>query len=173
PRWAGGVQGAPPTGRGDGGRKAKDPPASPGWGPGPVYPADAAPPSGGHGYRSAAQSYEPGAGTNPHYGVPGAIPPGPAGSAKQDAIRREAMRSALPISPGQIGPRPNEPAVSGSTQGDPRNMVAFPADERETGSVQQPQNYEPASAGLRPYYGVPGTGPPRPAGSAKQDTIRQ
>src|SRR5262249_55740375 len=163
----------PPLPPVDVGPQPNEPPVSTRYGPLPAYPADAARPSGGHGYRSAAQRYEPGAGTNPHYGVPGAIPPGPAGSAKQDAIRREAMRSALPISPGQIGPRPNEPAVSGSTQGDPRNMVAFPADERETGSVQQPQNYEPASAGLRPYYGVPGTVPPGPAGSAKQDAIRQ
>jgi hypothetical protein len=36
------------------------------------------------------------------------IPPDPAGSAEEDAIRREAMRSRLPISPGQIGPGPSD-----------------------------------------------------------------
>src|ERR1700732_3546306 len=31
-------------------------------------------------------------GTLPYYGAPGAIPPGPAGSAEQDAIRQDTMR---------------------------------------------------------------------------------
>jgi hypothetical protein len=45
------------------------------------------------------QGYEPAAtGTGPYYGVPGTIPPGPAGSAEQDAILQDAMRSRPPIS---------------------------------------------------------------------------
>ena len=64
------------------------------------------------GYRDLPPSdedYEPAIpGTRPYYGVPGAIPPGPADSAKQDAIRREAMRSRMPISPGQIGQGPGD-----------------------------------------------------------------
>ena len=68
----------------------------------------------------------------PYYGVPGDIPPGRAGSAKQDAIRQEAMRPPLPISPGQIGPGPDDPRVTGSIagSGDPRTMAAFPPDVR-------------------------------------------
>src|SRR5262249_2866847 len=70
-------------------------------------------------------------GTRPYYGVPSATPPDPADSAKQDAIRREAMGSRMPISPGQIGPRPDDPSVTGSTGGgDPRHMAAFPPDVR-------------------------------------------
>jgi lipoprotein-anchoring transpeptidase ErfK/SrfK len=78
-------------------------------------------------------------GTRPYYSVPGAIPPGPAGSANQDVIRQEAMRSRLPTSPGQIGPGPDEPRVTGSTgSGDPRNMAAFPPDVRpETGPKKE------------------------------------
>jgi lipoprotein-anchoring transpeptidase ErfK/SrfK len=118
---------------------ANEPPASTRYGPGtPAYPADAAPPSGG--YRSAPQGYEPAIGTNPYYGVPGAIPPGPAGSAKQDAIRQEAMRRPpLPITPGQIGPTPDDPRVTGSIGGgDPRTMAAFPPDVRpETGPKKE------------------------------------
>jgi lipoprotein-anchoring transpeptidase ErfK/SrfK len=80
------------------------------------------PPPGGEDYD---------AGTRPYYGVPGGIPPGPAGSAEQDAIRQEAMRSRLPISPGQIGPGPVDPRVIGSTPGgNPPNMAAFPPDVR-------------------------------------------
>ena len=88
------------------------------------------------GYRRLPPSdedYEPAIpGTRPYYGVPGAIPPGPADSAKQDAIRREAMRSRMPISPVQIGPGPDDPPVTGSIGGggDPRNMAAFPPDVR-------------------------------------------
>jgi hypothetical protein len=71
----------------------------------PVYPADTAPPpAGGQPYRSVQppDGYElPVGGTRPYYAVPGAIPPGPAGSAKQDAILQEAMRSPLSISPGR------------------------------------------------------------------------
>src|SRR5260370_11043156 len=53
----------------------------------------------------------------PYYGVPGGIPPGPAGSTEQDAIRQEAMRPPLPISPGPIRPRPGDPRVAGSAGG--------------------------------------------------------
>jgi lipoprotein-anchoring transpeptidase ErfK/SrfK len=67
----------------------------------------------------------------PYYGVPGDITPGPADSAEQDAIRREAMRSRMPISPGQIGRGPADPNVTGSIGGgDPRDMAAFPPDVR-------------------------------------------
>jgi len=71
----------------------------------------------------------------PYYGVPGGIPPGQAGSAEQDAIRREAMRSRVPISPDQIAPGSDDPRVTGSTGGgDPTHMAAFPPDVRpETG----------------------------------------
>src|SRR6266516_33633 len=69
----------------------------------------------------------------PYYGVPGGIPPGQAGSAKQDAIRQEAMR------PHKIGPGPEDPPVTGSTGGDDqRNMAAFPPDVRpETGPKKE------------------------------------
>jgi lipoprotein-anchoring transpeptidase ErfK/SrfK len=142
---------------------ANEPPASTRYGPGtPAYPADAAPPSGG--YRSAPQGYEPAIGTNPYYGVPGAIPPGPAGSAKQDAIRQEAMRPPLPISPDQIGPGPAYPAAGTQPPSDSGDGYR---------SVQSPQGYEPALAGTHPSYRVPGAIPPGPAGSAEQDAIRQ
>jgi lipoprotein-anchoring transpeptidase ErfK/SrfK len=142
----------------------------------PVYPADTAPPpAGGQPYRSVQppDGYElPVGGTRPYYAVPGAIPPGPAGSAKQDAILQEAMRSPLSISPGQTGPGPDDSDVGGSMQGDPRSMAGSPPDVRpETRSVQPPQNYEPAGAETRPYYGVPGAIPTGPAGSAEQDAI--
>src|SRR5262245_66032382 len=74
------------------------------------------------GYRDLPPSYEdyepaiPGT-RRPYYGVPGAIPPGPADSAKQDAIRREAMRSRMTISPVQIGRGPDDPPVTGSIGG--------------------------------------------------------
>ncbi|MGE5137833.1 MAG: L,D-transpeptidase family protein [Rudaea sp.] len=119
------------------------------------------PSGGGQGYRSMQS---PQAGTHPYYG---AIPPGPAGSAEQDAIRQEAMRSRLPT--GQIGPGPLDPR---ETHGrDPRNMAASPPDVPQGRSV--PEGYEPAVIGTRPYYSAPGGIPPGPAGSAKQDAIRQ
>jgi lipoprotein-anchoring transpeptidase ErfK/SrfK len=129
----------PPVGVGP---RANEPPAGTRYGRGtPAYPADAAqPPPDGvqEGYRSVQppQGYEPAAaGTRPYYGVPGAIPPGPAGSAEQDAILQDAMRSRLPISPGHIGPETVDPRVTESTQGgDPRNMAALPPEMRpETG----------------------------------------
>jgi lipoprotein-anchoring transpeptidase ErfK/SrfK len=153
------------------------PPAGTRYGRGtPASPADAAlPAAGGQPYRSVQPpaDYEPAVGgTRPYYGVPGAIPPGPAGSAKQDAILQEAMRSPLSIGPGQTGPGPEESGVSGSMQGDPRNMAGSPPDVRpETHTLQPPQNYEPAVGGTRPYYGVPGAIPPGPASSAEQDAI--
>jgi lipoprotein-anchoring transpeptidase ErfK/SrfK len=87
------------------------------------------PPGGRYDYRDLPprddEDYEP------YYGMPGGISSGQAGSAKQDAIRREAMRSRMPISPGQIGPGPDDPPVTGSTGGgDPRHMAAFPPDVR-------------------------------------------
>jgi lipoprotein-anchoring transpeptidase ErfK/SrfK len=86
------------------------------------------------GYREeGGEDYEP------YYGAPGGIPPGSAGSAEQDAILRDAMRSRLPISPGQIDREPDDPHVTGSTGGgDPRNMAAFPPDVRpETGPKKE------------------------------------
>jgi lipoprotein-anchoring transpeptidase ErfK/SrfK len=64
--------------------------------------------------------------------LPGGIPRGAAGSAEQDAILQEAMRSRVPISPGQVDPALDDPRVTGSTGGgaDPRNMAAFPPDVR-------------------------------------------
>jgi lipoprotein-anchoring transpeptidase ErfK/SrfK len=94
-------------------------------------------PAGGrYDYRDLPQ--QGGGGYDPYYGVPGGIPPGPAGSAEQDAIRGEAMRSRLPIS-RQIGPGPDDPPVTGSTQSsDPRNMAAFPPEVRpETGAKKE------------------------------------
>jgi lipoprotein-anchoring transpeptidase ErfK/SrfK len=84
-------------------------------------------------YRDVPSQAPPAAaGTRPYYGVPSAIPPSPAGS---DAIRQDAMRPPLPISPGQIGPGPSDPRVTPSMQGgDPRDMAAFPPEVRpETG----------------------------------------
>jgi lipoprotein-anchoring transpeptidase ErfK/SrfK len=122
----------PPVG---GGAQGNEPPA------GTRYGTSALPPSsGGQGYYPAQppQGYDA-AGTRGYYGVPGAIPPGPAGSAEQDAIRRDAMRPPQPISPVQTGPGPVDPRVTGSTQAaDPRNMAAFPPEVRpETGSKKE------------------------------------
>src|SRR5262249_32021426 len=89
------------------------------------------------GYRDVPQ--QGGNDYEPYYGVPGGIPPGSAGSAEQDAILREAMRSR-PIRPDQVNPDPDDPRVTGSTGGggDPRNMVAFPPDVRpETGPKKE------------------------------------
>jgi len=71
--------------------------------------------------------------------LPGGIPPGSAGSAEQDAILQEAMRSRVPIRPDQVDPDPDDPRVTGSTgRGDPRNMAAFPPDVRpETGPKKE------------------------------------
>ena len=87
-----------------------------------AYPADPAP-----GYESVQpQDYGP-APTGAYYGLRGAIPPGPPGSAKQDAIREEAMRSQL------------RKPVTGSMQGgDPSNMAALPPEVRpETGPKKE------------------------------------
>jgi lipoprotein-anchoring transpeptidase ErfK/SrfK len=144
--------------------QANERPAGTRYGRGtPAYPADAAQPlpGGGQGQRPVqpSQGYEPAVvGTRPYYGASGAIPPGPPGSAEQDAILQEAMRSRLPISRGQIGAGPDDP------RGVPRNV-----EPPEIRSVQPPQGYET----VRPYYGVPGAIPPGPAGSAEQDAIRQ
>jgi lipoprotein-anchoring transpeptidase ErfK/SrfK len=89
--------------------------------------ADAAPlpPTGSPGYQQP-QDGPP---------VPGAydsaIPPGPPGSFKQDAIREEAMRSRLRNSPGPVGAAPIGADVSGSIpRGDPSNMGALPPEVR-------------------------------------------
>src|SRR5262249_10801895 len=125
------VQGSslPPIGVGP---QWNGPPAGTRYGRGtPPYPAGTAPPAAGQPYRSVQppDGYAPPVGgTRPHYGVPGAIPPGPAGSAKQDAILQETMRSPLSISPGQTGPGPDDSDVGGSMQGDPRNMAGSPPD---------------------------------------------
>jgi lipoprotein-anchoring transpeptidase ErfK/SrfK len=129
------------------------PPAGTRYGRGtPAYSADAAQPR----YRSVPppQGYEPSVvGTRPYYGAPGGIPPGPAGSAEQDAIRQDAMRPPVPISPGQIGPGPVDPRQRGYRDQPPQGS----------------EDYERAAAGTRPYYGPPGGVPPGPAGSAEQD----
>ena len=104
----------------------------------PAYPRDTALP-----LSSGSQGYHPmqppdAAGTPGYHGVPGAIPPGPAGSAEQDAIRQDAMRRPPP-SAVQAGPGLADPRVTGSTQvGDPRTMAAFPPEVRpEAGSKKE------------------------------------
>src|SRR6516165_3979825 len=98
-------------------------------GVGPAYqPApDAAPlpPTGSPGYQQPQDGAPvPGA-------YDGAIPPGPPGSFKQDAIREEAMRSRLRNSPGQVSSPPIGAAVPGSIpRGDPSNMAALPPEVR-------------------------------------------
>jgi hypothetical protein len=84
------------------------------------YPAEAAPPIGGPGYQTVQpQDGQPAAGA--YYG---AIPPGPPGSFKQDAIREEAIRSRLRNNPGQVGPASTDPAVNESIPGgDSRNTL--------------------------------------------------
>jgi len=80
------------------------------------------------GYRDLPQ--QGGDDYEPYYGAPG--------SAEQDAILREAMRSRVP--PGQVDPAPDDPRVTGSTGdgGDPRTMAAFPPDVRpETGPKKE------------------------------------
>ena len=147
----------PPLGVGP---QANEPPTGTRYGRGtPAYPTDAAqPPSSGYRSVQPPQGYEPSVvGTRPYYGAPGGIPPGPAGSAEQDAIRQEAMRPPLPITPGQIGPGPVDSRQRGY------------GDELPPGG----EDYEGAAAETRPYHGVPGAIPPRPTGSAEQDAIRQ
>jgi lipoprotein-anchoring transpeptidase ErfK/SrfK len=75
----------------------------------------------------------------PYYGVPGGIPPGSAGSAEQDAILQEAMRSRVPSRPDQVDPDQDDPHVTGSIGGgDPTHMAAFPPDVRpETGPKKE------------------------------------
>jgi hypothetical protein len=76
------------------------------------------------------------AGTRPYYTMPGTVPPGPAGSAEQDAILRDAMRPPPPINSVQAGPAPVDPRVTGSAQvGDPHNMAAFPPEVRPAMTV--------------------------------------
>jgi lipoprotein-anchoring transpeptidase ErfK/SrfK len=99
-----------------------------------AQPADPAllPPAGGPGYESVQpQDYGRPAAADPYYGLHGTIPPSLPGSAKQDAIREEAMRSRLRNSPGQIGSGPPGPPAGGSMQrGDPGNVAALPPEVR-------------------------------------------
>src|SRR5262249_18570982 len=105
--------------------------------PGAVAKPQANMPPGGRYDRDRRQ--QGGEDYEPYYGVPGGIPPGAAGSAEQDEILQEAMRSRVPISPGQVDPEPDDPPVTGSTGGgDPRNMAALPPDVRpETGPKKE------------------------------------
>jgi lipoprotein-anchoring transpeptidase ErfK/SrfK len=92
-----------------------------------AYPADAAPlpPAGSPGYQQPQDGLPVG---GAYYG---AIPPGPPGSFKQDAIREEAVRSRLRNSPGQVGSPPIGADVTGSIpRGDPGNMAAWPPEVR-------------------------------------------
>jgi lipoprotein-anchoring transpeptidase ErfK/SrfK len=97
------------------------------------YPADTGPlqPGGSRGYQSVQpEGYGPAA-TGPYYEPRGAIPPGPPGSAKQDAIREEAMRSRLQNSPSQVGSALSDPSVTESIpRGDPSNLAALPPEVR-------------------------------------------
>ena len=101
-------------------------------------PADAVPlpPVGSPGYQP--RDCGPAA-ANP-YGLRGAIPPGPPGSARQDAIREEAIRSQLRNSPGQVGSPPT--GTRPMQSGDQGNMAALPPEVRpESG----PRNWHPSS----------------------------
>jgi lipoprotein-anchoring transpeptidase ErfK/SrfK len=120
----------PPVGVGP----AYQPPPSARYQPGSsTYPADTGPlpPAGSPDYQSVRpQEYGPAA-PGAYYEPRGAIPPGPPGSAKQDAIREEAIRSRLRNSPGQVGAAPTDPAVTGSIpRVDPSNMAALPPEVR-------------------------------------------
>jgi hypothetical protein len=90
---------------------------SPPVGVGPPYqPApDAAPlpPTGSPGYQ------QPQGGPPVPGAYDGAIPPGPPGSFKQDAIREEAMRSRLQNSPGQVGSHRLAPTFGLNVAGPP------------------------------------------------------
>src|SRR5262245_6623788 len=105
--------------------------------PGAVAKPQANKPLGGRYDRDLPQ--QGGEDYEPYYGVPGGIRPGPADSAEQDAILQEAMRSRVPIRPGQVDPGRDDPRVTGSIGGDdPRNMAAFPPDVRpETGPKKE------------------------------------
>lgn len=96
-------------------------------------PADAVPlpPVGSPGYQP--RDCGPAA-ANP-YGLRGAIPPGPPGSARQDAIREEAIRSQLRNSPGQVG---SPLTGTGPMQsGDQANRAALPPELRPEGGPRK------------------------------------
>jgi lipoprotein-anchoring transpeptidase ErfK/SrfK len=96
------------------------------------YPADARSPTGSPGYQQP-QDEPPVAGA--YYG---AIPPGPPGSFKQDAIREEAMRARLRNSPGQAGSPSIGADVTGSiSRGDPGSMAALPPEVRPETEPEQ------------------------------------
>jgi lipoprotein-anchoring transpeptidase ErfK/SrfK len=95
-----------------------------------AYPAEVMSPplAGDQGYQPAQPQSYGNAGARPYYGTSDAIP----GSAHQDAIREEAMRSRLGNSPAQIGVGSLDPRASESSQGGgpPPNMAAFPPEVR-------------------------------------------
>ena len=111
------------------------PPVNAGYGQGTgSYPANGAstPAAGGRGSQPVQPQYYGNAGARPYYSTPGAIAPGPPGSAQQDAIREEAMRSRL-RGPAQIvGSGSVDPRVLESSQGagPSTSMAAFPPEVR-------------------------------------------
>src|SRR5262245_41609974 len=143
------------------------------------YPAEAAPSIGGPGYQTVQpQDGQPAAGA--YYG---AIPPGPPGSFKQDAIREEAMRSRLPNNPGQVSSAStvNAPVVRGDALPPVGVGPAYPpgglyrqggADAAPlaplgTPGYHQPEDRPPVPAAYNDAI------PPGPPGSFKQDAIRE
>jgi lipoprotein-anchoring transpeptidase ErfK/SrfK len=93
----------------------------------------------------ALAQYYPAPQAYPTQGYPPRQPLPPVADADGDApllnapVLQGLMRPPLPISPGQVGPRPYDPRVTGSIGGgDPRNMAAFPPDVRpETGPKKE------------------------------------
>ena len=110
--------------------------------PPPVGVGPAYQPAPGGRYQQGSADAAPLPPTGPGYQQPqdgpavpdayrGAVPPGPPGSFKQDAIREEAMRSRLRNSPGQVGSPSVGADVTGSIpRGDPGNMAALPPEVR-------------------------------------------
>ena len=92
--------------------------------PAQAYPPQA-PAVAAHDFQPVQPQDYGNAGAPPYYGTPGAMP----GSAQQDAIREEAMRSRLRSSPGQGSVDPRAPESSQGS-GPPPNMAAFPAEVR-------------------------------------------
>src|SRR5262249_41911494 len=88
------------------------------------------------GYRDLPQ--QGGEGYDPYYGVPGGIPPGPAGSAEKDAIRRGGGRGRVAVSPENRSGPDGPPGTRSTQSSDPRNMAAFPPEVRpETGAKKE------------------------------------
>jgi len=136
------------------------PPVNAGYGQGTgAYPANgaSAPAAGGQGSQPVQPQYYGNAGARPYYSTPGAIAPGPPGSAQQDAIREEAMRSRL-RGPAQIvGSGSVDPRVLESSQGagPSTSMAAFPPEVRpETDPKKElpPQFRRTLSGGITTQY---------------------